>query len=338
MMKKVVTLGEIMLRLSTHVGDRLFQANQLSLNYGGAEANVAVSLARFGHNVFFVSKLPDNPLGLAVERHLLSHRVNTKFLLKGGERLGTYYLETGVGARSAQVTYDRKYSSFSTLTLDEVDFEEIFKDASLFHVTGITPALSSGLKELTFLALKKAKEMGVMTSFDFNYRAKLWSQQQAAETIKPLMPYIDICSCGELDAVYILGIERADHQPAKDKKLIYYYERIQELYPNIQYLTSTFRTVISASTNTLQGNLYTNGKLYQSKVHHIDHIIDRVGGGDAFASGILHGILEEVSPEKNVTFATAASALKHTVLGDCNVFSIDEINAFAENETGKINR
>jgi 2-dehydro-3-deoxygluconokinase len=337
-MKKVVTLGEIMLRLSTSTGERLFQADQLTMQYGGAEANVGVSLARFGHEVYFLSKVPNNPLGTAVERHLKSHGVQTDYFVKGGERLGTYYLESGVGPRSAQVTYDRKYSSFSGLTLEEVDFEKVFNGASLFHISGITPALSPSLKELTYTALKKAKEFGVMTSFDFNYRAKLWSQKEAGETIKPLLPYIDICSCGELDAIYLLDLEKADDALEKDQRLVHFYEKILEKYPNIKYFSSTFRNVISASSNTLQGNLYTEGKLYQSRVHHINHIVDRVGGGDAFAAGILDGILEKQSPQQIVAFATAASALKHTVHGDCNIFSKEEIHNFAETEPGKIVR
>ncbi|MFL6556027.1 MAG: PfkB family carbohydrate kinase [Bacillus sp. (in: firmicutes)] len=337
-MKKIVTLGEIMLRFSVENGERLFQADHLRMHYGGAEANVAISLSNFGHDVYFVSKVPENPLGIAVERHLKSYDVHTDYLIKGGERLGSYYLETGVGQRNSQVTYDRKYSSFSMLRPDEIDFDEVFSGAELFHVTGITPALSPGLKELTLQALKKAKEKGVLTSFDFNYRAKLWSQREASDTIKTLLPYVDICSCGELDAVYILGIDQADPSLSKDDRLRYYYSKIIEIYPNIRYISSTFRTIISASTNELQGNYFIEGELYQSKIFPIDHIVDRVGGGDAFAAGILHGILENMPPQELITFATAASALKHTIHGDCNVFSVDEVAAFANNGPGKIVR
>lgn len=337
-MKKIVTFGEIMLRLSTNPGKRLFQANSLSLNYGGAEANVAVSLAHFGHEAYFVSKVPKNPLGMAVESQLKSNGVHTHYLLKGGERLGTYYLESGVGQRSSQVTYDRAYSSFSQLAMDELDFDEIFSNAALFHVSGITPALSPVLREATLLALKKAKEHGVTTSFDCNYRAKLWSQKEASEVIQSLLPYADICSCGELDALYLLGIEKADDSLDQAAQLKYYYAKIQEKYPNIRYMSSTFRNVISASNNTLQGNFYTYGELYQSRVHPIDSIVDRVGGGDAFAAGILHGIMEKLPPQELVTFATAASVLKHTVEGDANVFSVKEIETFMKNEPGKIVR
>jgi 2-dehydro-3-deoxygluconokinase len=338
MMKKIVTLGEIMLRLSTTVGERMVQAKQLSMNYGGAEANVSVSLSQFGYDVYFVSKVPNNPFGTAVERHLKSHGVHTEYLVKGGERLGTYYLESGVGERSAQVTYDRKYSSFSKLTKEELNWEEIFDETSLFHVSGITLALSPNLRELTLLALKKAKEKGITTSFDFNYRASLWSQKEASEAYKPLLPFIDICFCGELDAVHFLGIERADDALSEDTRLLYYYKKIKELYPTILCMSSTFRKVLSSTTNQLQGNVFVDGELYQSKVHHINPIVDRVGGGDAFAAGVLYGILEGIPPKQFISFATAASALKHTIHGDCNLFSAEEVLTFAANGSGKIIR
>ncbi|PGV53891.1 sugar kinase [Bacillus sp. AFS037270] len=337
-MKKIVTLGEIMLRLSTKSGERLFQADNLLMHYGGAEANVAVSLSQFGHDVKFASKIPNNPLGAAVERHLKSYGVDTHFLIKGGERLGTYYLESGVGGRSAQVTYDRKYSSFSSLSMEELNFDELFQGIDLFHVTGITLALSQNLRDLVLLAVKKAKEAGIMTSLDFNYRASLWSQQACSEAIKPLLGYIDICFCGELDASHLLGIEPANDSLLKEEKLKYYYEKITELYPNIQYMGSTFRTVLSASTNKLQGNIYTKGELIQSTEHLIDHIVDRVGGGDAFAAGVLHGILEKWSLSRTISFASMASVLKHTIHGDCNAFTVEEIAKILDNEAGKIVR
>lgn len=337
-MKKIITFGEILLRLSTNLGERMIQANKLTAQYGGAEANVAVSLSNFDHKVSVVSKIPDNPIGDAVEKHLQSYGIQTDYLLRGGERLGTYYLETGVGERSAQVTYDRKYSSIAELTEEELNFEEIFQDVALFHVSGITPALSRSVNEITLLLLKKAKEQGITTSFDFNYRSKLWSQQEAGDAITSLLPYVDICSCGELDAIHLLGIEKSEESLTKKKKLKYYYEKIQESYPNLKYISSTFREVISASNNTLQGNFYTGGILYQSTKHELNPIVDRVGGGDAFTAGILHGILEGMSPEQTVSFATAASALKHTVHGDCNVFSEREIIDFMDNGSGKIIR
>jgi 2-dehydro-3-deoxygluconokinase len=336
--KKVVTLGEIMLRLSTQAGERLSQANQLNMHYGGGEANVGVSLSHFGYDVYAVSKIPNNPLGVGVKRHLQSHGVHTDYLVTGGERLGTYYLETGIGERSAKVTYDRKYSSFSKLLVEELDFDEIFTDAVLFHLSGITPALSANLQEVALLALQKAKEHGVMTSFDCNYRASLWSHEEAAKSFKTLLPYVDICFCGELDAIYLLGIEKASETFTRKKKLVFYYEKIKEMYPNIQYLSSTFRDVYSASNNDLQGTLFVDGRLYLSKKHRIHPIVDRVGGGDAFAAGILFGVLNQFPPQDSVSFATGASALKHTVHGDCNAFTSEEVFQFLENGSGKITR
>jgi 2-dehydro-3-deoxygluconokinase len=337
-MKKIVTLGEIMLRFSTTEGKRLSLTDQFTVNYGGAEANVALSLSHFGHDAYFISKVPDNALGIAVDRHLRSNGVRTDYVIKGGDRLGTYYLEAGIGERSPQVTYDRKYSSFSSLKVDEINLDDALRDASLFHVSGITLALSPELRELTFLAIKRAKELGVKTSFDFNYRAKLWSQQEAKEVILPLLPFVDICSCGELDAIYLLGMDKVDESLPQEERLKRYYQKLIELYPNIVFISSTFRTVLSASSNKLQGNLFVGGELYQSRVHHIEPIVDRVGGGDAFAAGILSGILDGHAPGRIISFATAASALKHTVHGDCNAFTKEEVFQFANNETGKIVR
>ncbi|MCH1625445.1 sugar kinase [Ferdinandcohnia quinoae] len=338
MTKKIVTFGEMLLRFSTSQGERLSQAHHLTAHYGGAEANVAVSMSHFGYKSFLVSKVPNNPIGTAALKHLRSHGVYTDYIFVGGERLGTYYLEAGAGERSAHVTYDRKYSSFSQLEKDEINLDEILSGATLFHVSGITLALSPELRELTLLALKKAKERGVRTSLDFNYRAKLWSQQEASEVIQVLLPYIDICFFGELDAVHLLGLDHMDDSLPMEERLLRYYTIISKLYPDMKYISSTFRTVISASSNRLQGNLFTDGTLYQSKIHHIEPIIDRVGGGDAFAAGILSGILDELPPEQIVSFATAASALKHTIHGDCNAFSKDEVIQFANSESGKIVR
>lgn len=337
-MEKVVTFGEIILRLSTNSGERIAQTNLLNMQYGGAEANVSISLSHFGHHVYLLSKVPENPLSDGALNHLKSYGVRTEYVLKGGERLGTYYMETGVGERSAEVTYDRKHSSINELTLSEINFDEIFRGATLYHLSGITPALSENIKEITLESLKKAKEHDVIISFDFNYRSKLWSRQEAAETIKTLLPYVDMCSCGELDAVHILGIKEANKTWDQTKRLTYYYDEMSRLYPNIKYMSSTFRTVMSASANRLQGNLYVDGIMYQSKEHLIDPIVDRVGGGDAFASGILHGILTEMEPQETISFATAASALKHTIHGDCNPFSVNEIKAFCGNGSGNIIR
>lgn len=337
-MKKVVTFGEIMLRCATQPGTRLKQATQFSVHYGGAEANVAVSMANFGYPTYFVSKVPNNPFGNAVEAHLKSQGVHTDLFLKGGERLGTYYVETGVGERSSQVVYDRKYSSFSQLQPTELDVDSMLKDASILHVTGITPALSINLREIVLMLVKKARELGVLVSFDFNYRAKLWHAQEAGETIRQLLPFVDICFCGELDVIHLLGFKQLKASIPPKERLVDYYKQLTTMFPNIWYVGSTFRTVQSASANLLQGNLFFNGELSQSKVHQIEPIIERVGGGDAFAAGILYGILEGLEKEQTVSFATAASALKHTIYGDHNDFTKEEVWQFIETDAGKIVR
>ncbi len=335
---KVLTFGEIMLRLSTGEGERLIRAGSLQMNYGGAEANVAVSLAHFGHDVHYVSKIPAHPIGEAVKHHLRSHGVSTDLILQGGDRLGTYYLESGVGERSAKVIYDRKYSSFSHLSTGEIDWDQTLDGVGLLHVSGITLALSEELRTITLQALQKAKERGITTSFDFNYRASLWSQREASLAYKPLLPYVDITFFGELDAVHLLGLERKDPALPREERLLQYYREMEREYSNIRHMASTFRDVKSSTVNDLQGNYYVHGMLHQSKLHHIDPIVDRVGGGDAFAAGILHGILKGNDPDGIAAFATGASALKHTVRGDSSLFTEEEVRQFIDSGSGTIVR
>lgn len=335
-MSKIVTFGEIMLRLSSNVGTRLKESTVFQAHYGGGEANVAISLANFGHETAFMSKVPDHALGYAVVEHLHKYHVNTNYLRLGGERLGTYYMETGSGERAASVIYDRAHSSFAQVTKDEWQMDEVFDETTLFHVSGITPALSKELQELTIQLVKEAKKRGVKVSFDINYRSKLWSQAEAGAVIRQILPYVDYCSAGELDARYLLGIEKPN--VPVDNELAYYYGKIRELFPNIEVLYSTKRTVVSASENELQGTIDCNGVYKQSQKHHIAPIVDRVGGGDAFASGVLHGLLSGTDLQETVDFATAASALKHTIHGDCNQFSSKEVEAFLQAGSGKIVR
>ena len=334
-MGKVVTLGEIMLRLSTNSGVRIAQADSLHAHYGGGEANIAISLANFGHDVYFASKTPENGLGEGVEKHLNRYRVHTDFLLKGGSRLGTYYVEAGIGERAANVIYDRTGSSFAEMTESEWQKEELFSSVDIFHISGITPALSLNWKKITILLVKAAKEAGCKISFDINYRGKLWSQKEAGETMSEILPLVDYCSAGKLDAIYLLGISE---YTGEENELAYYYPEIQMKFPNISILYSTKRNVLSASNNELIGTLWMNNSYYESQKHLINPIIDRVGGGDAFAGGVLHGILVQNTPQEMINFATAASALKHTVYGDCNQFSEQEVTSFLLAGSGKINR
>lgn len=335
-MSKIVTFGEIMLRLSSDVGIRLKESAAFHAHYGGGEANVAISLANFGHEAVFASKVPNHALGYAVAEHLRKYQVNTQQLVFGGERLGTYYMEAGSGERAAHVIYDRAYSSFSQATREDWSIDALFDGVDLFHVSGITPALSASLQALTIEWVQAAKERGIKVSFDINYRGKLWTQAEAGKVIRQILPYVDYCSAGKLDARYLLGIPEPSGSVANE--LIYYYEQIQEQFPNIEVFYSTKREVRSASDNVLQGTLYSEGRYVESQKHHIVPIVDRVGGGDAFAGGILHGLLSGKDLQQTVDFATAASALKHTIHGDCNQFSVQEVEAFLQAGSGKIVR
>ena len=331
-MAKVLTLGEIMLRLST-VESRLAETSEMQAHYGGGEANVAISLANFGHQAYFASKVPDNALGLAVKRHLNRFGVHTDYLLFGGQRLGIYFLEQGVGIKAANVVYDRAYSSFSQMKENEWERLDLFAGVDLFHLSGITPALSPAWVELLIKLMQEAKSRKVKISFDINFRGKLWSQAQALVALKQILPYVDYLSAGKLDAQYLLGIENA-----QDLSLEQCYQEMQKLYPNIQVIYSTNRTILSAKHNQLQGTIYAQNQYYKSEVIDIPDIIDRVGGGDAYSAGILHGLLSGYSAQETVNFATAASALKHMVYGDCNQFTLEEVQAYLENGSSKINR
>ncbi|SEO53042.1 2-dehydro-3-deoxygluconokinase [Amphibacillus marinus] len=331
-MKKIVTFGEILARFSTDQGQRLSKSNQLTLHYGGAEANVAVSLAQLGHQTAFASKVPNNHLGQGIIQYLKAMNVATDLVQLGGERLGTYYLEVGAGNRGSQVIYDRKHSSFSQTVEHDWDFDALLSDTSILHVTGITPALSESLIKMVEALFKRAQTLNVKVSFDCNYRGKLWSQEQAGTVLRRLLPYVNICSCGELDMVYLFNYaQQPDHLTYKDK-LYNYYRLLTDDYPNIEYLLSTKRENLSASHNRLTGYLYTNNEIYQSRIFDIDHIIDRVGGGDAFVAGTLHGIIKDWNPDAIVSFATAASVLKHTIKGDANLVSEEEIKSQMSSE------
>lgn len=331
-MAKVLTLGEIMLRLST-VESRLAETSEMQAHYGGGEANVAISLANFGHQAYFASKVPDNTLGLAVKHHLNRFGVHTDYLLFGGQRLGIYFLEQGFGIKAANVVYDRAYSSFSQMKENEWERLDLFAGIDLFHLSGITPALSPAWVELLIKLMQEAKSRKVKISFDINFRGKLWSQAQASVALKQILPYVDYLSAGKLDAQYLLGIENA-----QDLSLEQCYQEIKKRYPNIQVIYSTNRTILSAKHNQLQGTIYSQNQYYKSEVIDIPDIIDRVGGGDAYSAGILHGLLSGYSAQEIVNFATAASALKHMVYGDCNQFTLEEVQAYLKNGSSKINR
>lgn len=332
--KKILTFGEIMARFSTCAGEKIVNAAQLSVHYGGSEANVAVSLANFGLQSSFMSVVPANELGKAVKKHLRSSNVEISYLLESGERLGTYYLESGVGVRAANVIYDRKYSSFASLTSNPWSFDEIFQDVELFHLSGISPALSTFHQELCMELVREAKKRAIRVSYDSNYRAKLWSQEAAGTMLERILPEVDYLSVSSLDLIYLLKMKAM--KPTADYE--YYYRQLSASYPNLKAIYATKREIVSASENYLQGVLWLAGEYTESDRYHIPQIVDRVGGGDAYTSGILYGILCNIGRQETVDFATAAAVLKHSIHGDCNEFDVAEVCSFLENGSGKIKR
>ena len=340
-MAKIVTMGEIMLRLSTPNNEKFIQADEFDINYGGGEANVAVSLANYGHDAEFVTAVPSNPIGECAVAALRKYNVGTKHIARSGERLGIYYLETGSAMRASNVVYDRAHSSISTATPDEFDFDEIFKDADWFHFTGITPAVSDAAIALTEAALKAAKAHGVTVSVDLNFRKKLWTKEKAQSIMKPLMQFVDVCIGNEEDAELCLGFKpdadvEAGHTDAEGYKGIFQ-QMMKEF--GFKYVVSTLRESFSATHNGWKAMIYNGEEFYTSKRYDIDPIIDRVGGGDSFSGGIIHGLMTKPNQGAALEFAVAASALKHTINGDFNLVSIEEVEALAGGDaSGRVQR
>lgn len=332
---KILTLGEIMLRLSTPTGKRLVNSEQLACHYGGGEANVAISLAQFGHDAYYASLVPSNSLGIAVKQHLQSYGVHTDYLKFGGERLGTYYLETGIANRASQVIYDRAYSSFSQVKSDIWVDDDLFDGVDLFHISGITPALSKEWQILTKHLIHRARSAGCKISLDINYRGKLWTQAAAGKVMRDLITLVDYCSAGPLDAKYLLALVPDQDE---DVHLESCYKKMVQAYPNLSMIYATQRRVKSSSENILKGVIYTKDHLTTSHAYSIRPIIDRVGSGDAFSAGVLHGILKQWSPQETIDFATAACVLKHTISGDVNIFTAQEVKDFQMMSSIEINR
>lgn len=325
-MAKVLVLGEIMLRLSVGGGVRLSDADHLAANYGGAEANVGISLAHYGHDVSFASKVPANPLGDGAVGHLRRMGVDCTHVLRGGPRLGTYYVEEGVGARASQVTYDRAGSSFSLMEGVEWDLDALLEHVDLIHVSGVCPALSEPWRDITRDILRAAHERGVLVSYDVNLRSKLWSRSQCEDFVRTVLPYVDILCAGIGDTLGALGDGFAEWTA---EGLEAAYARLLQARPNIRAVYSTNRVAHSSSSNDLTGYLMTREDgLVRSSTRHIEPIVDRVGGGDAFSGGVLHGILSGWDAQRTIDFGCAASVLKHTVAGDCNRFSASEVETF----------
>ena len=316
-MKKIVTLGEIMLRLSPPGYERFLQANSFDINYGGAEANVAIALSNLGYETQFVTKVPDNAIGHAAINSLRKYGVHTENVIFGGNRLGLYYLEKGYSVRASNVIYDRADSAFANVKSDDFNFDKIFDKADLFLVTGISPAVSPNACKLTKKALEFAKEKGLTIVIDVNYRAKMWSLEDANETMKDLLKYADIIIGFSPDILLEIKEDLSDD---KHENLL---KRMVETY-GVKTAVSTFRKSHSANRNSLYARLYDGKKLYTSKEYSFD-IVDRVGGGDSFTSGLISGLLDGKDTQETLEFATATSVWKHTILGDANVLSKEEI-------------
>lgn len=340
-MKKVVTLGEIMLRLSTPRFERFVQASSFDVNYGGGEANVAVSLANYGFDSHFVSKLPKNEIGQAAINHLRRFGVDTKYVARGGDRVGIYYLESGASMRPSKVIYDRANSSISQADLDDFDFDEIFKDAEWFHFSGITPALGKKAAIITEEALKAAKRHGVTTSVDLNYRKNLWSPEEAQKVMTRLMDYVDVCIGNEEDAHLTLGFKPGETDVTSGELELSGYENIFKQMINkfnFKYVISSLRQSYSASDNGWSACAYDGKEFYHSTTYDV-RIVDRVGGGDSFASGVIYGLLNDKNFKDALEFGVAASALKHTIHGDFNMVNVDEVeNLLGGDASGRVQR
>ena len=325
-MKKVVTMGEIMLRLSAPHYQEIEQAQSFDVNYGGGEANVAISLSRLGLNSSFVSKLPNNSLGYSANQFLNRFGVKTDQMIFGGDRLGIYFLEKGYSIRSSKIIYDRKDSAFATSKVEEYDFEKIFADADWFHISGITPALNEEIFELTKKALASAKQLGLTTSCDLNFRSSLWSFEKAREKMTELIKDVDVCI--GVEPLQLLDEEGKDlkdylpeHPCVEDYKDI-----IKELHRryDIKYLAMTFREHLSVNRNRLKSVLSDGTNFYESSEIEID-IVDRVGTGDAFSAGTIYSLINDFEPQYAIDFATACFALKHTIEGDVNLLRTDDV-------------
>ncbi len=341
MSKRTVTFGEIMLRLAPEGYYRFVQAESYGATYGGGEANVAVSLANYGLDSAFVTKLPAHEIGQAGINSLRQFGVDTTDIVRGGKRVGIYFLEKGASQRPSKVIYDRAGSSIAEAAKEDFDWDAIFEGADWFHFTGITPALGDNVAEICLEACRKAKEKGIIVSCDLNYRNKLWSKEKAGKVMGELCKYVDVCIANEEDAGDVFGIKAADtdvtagkvnHEGYKDVA-----KRLADRF-GFQKVAITLRESLSANDNNWAGMLYSGGEYYFSKKYTM-HIVDRVGGGDAFGAGLIYASLADMSAQEIIEFAVAASCLKHSIEGDFNQVSVEEVKKLAGGDaSGRVQR
>lgn len=340
-MSKVVCFGEIMARLNPKGYLRFSQAKSFEVSYAGGEANVAVSLANYGIESSFVSKLPENEIAQAAVNSLRMYGVDIKNIIRGGERIGIYFVEKGASQRPSKVIYDRKHSSISTASKQDFNWDKIFKDATWFHFTGITPALGDNVAEICKDACDAAKAKGITISCDLNYRKNLWSSEKASEVMGRLMKYVDVCIANEEDAEKVFGI-KADDTDVTEGKLDHagYVDVAKKLAEKFGFskVAITLRGSISANDNNWAGMLFDGENSYFSR-NYLIHIVDRVGGGDSFAGGLIYALISGYEPLETIEFAVASSCLKHTIEFDFNQVSIAEVrNLMKGDSSGRVQR
>lgn len=342
-MKRYVTFGELMLRLSPPGHEVFMQTPSFCATFGGAESNVAVSLANYGENVSFVTAMPANPVANAAVRELRGFGVDTSNIRRCGERIGIYYAETGASMRPSKVVYDRANSAISEIQAGDFDWEKIFRGAHWFHTTGITPSIARGTAEAALEAVKKAKECGLKVSCDLNYRKKLWKWGKTPkEVMSEMAKYVDVLIANEEDCQKCLGIE-LDVDVASGKLDTSKYEqlaaKVMGQFPNIENLAVSLRESVSADWNNWSIVMATKSDFYVSKKYEIRDIVDRIGGGDSFGSGLIWGLSNLETPQEAIDFAAAASALKHTIYGDYNRVSLEDVMTLAGGDaSGRVQR
>jgi 2-dehydro-3-deoxygluconokinase len=343
-MNRVVTFGEIMLRLSPPGFQRFVQARSFDVIYGGGEANVAVSLAGFGVNTEYVTRLPLNDIGEACLAFLRSTGAGTSHIQRGGDRLGIYYLEMGAVQRGSKVVYDRANSAFATLVPGMIDWSTVFAGANWFHWTGITPAVSAGAAAVCLEAVQTAKKMGLTVSCDLNYRKNLWKWGKKANEVMPeLVSFSDIAIGNEEDAEKVFGIKAQDVDVTAGKveadAYRYVANEMSKRFPALKTISFTLRGSVSANHNSWSGVLWDTGNFFSAPRYEITHIVDRVGGGDAFSAGLIYGLLTYPDRQKALNFAVAASCLKHTIFGDFNLVTVPEVEQLmAGDASGRVSR
>ena len=330
-MKKIVCFGEIMMRLNPLNKERFIQADNFAISYSGAEANVCASLANYfedSSQIYFVSKVPANELGKSSIKTLRSQNINTEYVVQGGQRLGLYFLEEGASQRPSKVIYDRKNSSFAESSVTDYNWDIIFEDCSWFHFSGITPALSENLAEICKMACKKAKEKNIKISCDLNYRKKLWTTEKANSVMSELFEFVDVCIANEEDVQNVFGLQGSYEELAQ--------KIIQKF--SCKLVAFTLRESFSADKNIWSSLLFSKTETFKSEKYEIQ-IVDRVGAGDSFSGALIYALLNDYSNQNSLEFATAASCLKHSIHGDFNQVTVDEVLSLMNgNANGRIQR